>query len=141
MNSQGQASANLYMGVTTLVVSSDERRGIVDRNADPSPHVYLLDSVGSTDNWSLLANRPEWAAKLKEGAHPAELSPQDTAQQIVDTAKLGTRVLWLGQNITAANTQWIIARAHQMGMVTYGEFVSAPRKERVLRQVWMRCCT
>jgi len=126
MNSQGQASANLYMGVTTLVVSSDERRGIVDRNADPSPHVYLLDSVGSTDNWSLLANRPEWAAKLKEGAHPAELSPQDTAQQIVDTAKLGTRVLWLGQNITAANTQWIIARAHQMGMVTYGEFVSTP---------------
>jgi hypothetical protein len=126
MNSQGQASANLYMGVTTVVASGDDRRGLVDLAANPSPHVYLLDSVGSTDNWSLLANRPEWAAKLKEGAHPAELSQQDTAQQIVDTAKLGTRVLWLGQNITAANTQWIIARAHQMGMVTYGEFVSTP---------------
>ena len=29
-----------------------------------------MDSVGSTDNWSLLAKRPEWARKLREGAHP-----------------------------------------------------------------------
>ena len=126
MNSQGEASANLYMGVTTVVASSDERRGPVDLTANPSPHLYLLDSVGSTDDWSLLARRPEWVATLKEGAHPAELSPGDTARQITDTAKLGTRVLWLGHNLTAANTQWIIARAHQMGLVTYGEFVSTP---------------
>jgi hypothetical protein len=39
---------------------------------------------------------------------------------------LGTRVLWLGHDLTAANTQWIIAHAHQMGLVTYGEFVSTP---------------
>jgi hypothetical protein len=126
MNSQGQASANLYMGVTTVVAASDHRRGLIDLAANPTPHIYLLDSVGSTDNWSLLAHQPEWAAKLKEGARPVELSPQDTAQQIIDTAKVGTRVLWLGHNLTAANTQWIIARAHQMGMVTYGEFVSTP---------------
>jgi hypothetical protein len=126
MNSQGQASANLYMGVTTVVVSSDDRRGLIDFNASPSPHLYLLDSIGTTDNWSLLMHSPVWEAKLKEGAHPAELSPQDTARQLVDTAKLGTRVLWLGHNLTAANTQWIIARAHQMGLVTYGEFVSTP---------------
>jgi hypothetical protein len=40
--------------------------------------------------------------------------------------RLGTRVLWLGHNLTAANTQWIIARAHQAGLVTYGEFISTP---------------
>jgi len=40
-----------------------------------SPHLYLVDSVGSTDDWSLLARRPDWVATLKEGAHPAELSP------------------------------------------------------------------
>ena len=45
-----------------------------------------------------------------------------------ETAKLGTRVLWLGHNLTAANTQWIIAHAHQMGLVTYGEFVATPYK-------------
>jgi hypothetical protein len=107
-------------------VSSDDRRGVVDTSANPSPHLYLLDSIGSTDNWSLLAHRPEWAAMLKEGAHPAELAPADTARQLIDTAHLGTRVLWLGHNLTAANTQWIIARAHQLGIVTYGEFVSTP---------------
>jgi hypothetical protein len=126
LSSQGQASANLYMGVTSVVASSDDRRGLIDFEANPAPHLYLLDSVGTTDDWSSLAKKPEWAAKLKEGAHPVELSPQDTARQLTDTAKLGTRVVWLGHNLTAANTQWIIARAHQIGLVTYGEFVSTP---------------
>jgi hypothetical protein len=126
MNSQGQANANLYMGVTTVVASSDDQRGVIDVSAHPSPHLYLIDSIGTTDNWSFLASRPEWASKLKDGAHPVELSPEDTLRQMNDTAKLGTRVLWLGWNLTAANTQWIIAHAHQMGLVTYGEFVSTP---------------
>jgi hypothetical protein len=126
MNSQGEANADLYMGVTTVVARSDYRRGNVYFAAHPSPHIYLIDSIGTTDNWSLLAKRPEWALKLREGAHPAELSPEDTARQLNDTARLGTRVLLLGRNLTAANTQWIIAHAHQMGLATYGEFVSTP---------------
>jgi hypothetical protein len=63
---------------------------------------------------------------LYEGLSRAELSPEDTARQLTDTAKFGTRVLWLGHDLTAANTQWIVARAHQMGLITYGEFVSTP---------------
>jgi len=124
MNSQGQANANLYMGVTTIVAASDERRGNIDFAANPSPHLYLLDSIGTTDAWSLLAHKPEWAEKLKEGARPVELSPEDTAHQLNDVARAGTRALWLGPDLTAANTQWIITRAHQLGLVTYGEFVS-----------------
>jgi hypothetical protein len=126
MNSQGQANADLYMGVTTIVASGDDRRGHVDFAANPTPHLYLLDSVGTTDNWSLLMGHGQWTEKLHEGAHPAELSPEDTASQINDTAHLGTRVLWLGWDITAANAQWIITRAHQLGLVTYGEFISTP---------------
>jgi hypothetical protein len=126
MSSQGEANANLYMGVTTVVASSDDRRGLIDLGAHPSPHLYLVDSIGTTDNWSFLASRPEWAAKLKEGAHPTELSPENTLHQMNDTARLGTRVLWIGWNITAANTQWIIAHAHQLGLVTYGEFIATP---------------
>jgi len=126
MNSQGQASANLYMGVTTVVVSQDDRRGKIDFSANPSPHLYLLDSVGSTDDWSLLLNRPEWTAKLKEGPRPVELSPEDTSRQLNDIARMGTRVVWLGHDITAANTQWIVTRAHQLGLATYGEFVATP---------------
>jgi len=126
MNSQGQANADLYMGVTTVVAVSDARRGAVDFAASLSPHLYALDSVGSTDNWSLLAKRPEWAFKLREGARRAELSPEDTLAQITETARLGTRAVWLGHNLTAANVQWIVARAHQMGLATYGEFVATP---------------
>jgi hypothetical protein len=126
MNSQGQANAFLYMGVTTVVAVSDFRRGVIDFSASPSPHLYLMDSIGSTNNWSLLAKRPEWVLKLREIGHPAELSPEDTLRQLTDTAQLGTRALWLGHSLTAANTQWIIARAHQMGLATYGEFVATP---------------
>jgi hypothetical protein len=41
---------------------------------------------------------------------------------------MGTRVLFLSPNQTAANTQWITSRAHQMGLVTYGVFASTPYK-------------
>ena len=126
MNNQGEADANLYMGVTTVVASSDNRRGHIDFGANPSPHLYLLDSVGSTDDWSLLVSHPGWTTKLREGVRPVELSPEDTLRQMIDTAKLGTKVFWLGHNITAANAQWIIAHAHQMGLVTYGEFAATP---------------
>jgi hypothetical protein len=126
MSSQAEANANLYMGVTTVVASSDDRRGHVFRNANPSPHIYLLDSIGVADDWSLLAGQPAWKDKLHEGPRPSELNPQDTQRQLADTAKLGTRVLWLAPNLTAANTQWILARAHQMGLVTYGEFAATP---------------
>ena len=128
MNSQAEANANLYMGVTTVVASTDHRRGHVDLGANPSPHIYLLDSIGTTDDWSLLIGHAGWSEKLRETGRPTELSPEDTSLQMADTAKLGTRVLWLGHNLTAANTQWIIARAHQAGLVTYGEFVSTPYK-------------
>jgi len=126
MNSQGQANADLYMGVTTVVARADSQHGQIDFNANPRPNLYLVDSVGSTDNWSMLIGHKDWAAKLREGARPVELSPDDTARQLNDTFRLGTRVLWLGPDLTAANTQWIIARAHQMGLITYGEFVATP---------------
>jgi hypothetical protein len=126
MNSQAQANANLYMGVTTVVARADSERGFIDSAAQPSPHIYPIDSVGVTDNWSLLARRPEWVSKLREGASAVELSPQDTARQMAETAHLGTRVLLLTAHLTAANSQWIISRAHELGLITYGQFVSTP---------------
>jgi hypothetical protein len=126
MNSQAQANANLYMGVTTIVARSDHEHGLVDLSANPRPNILLIDSAGTTDNWSLLIKQPACASKLGEGVRPVELSPEDTGRQLNDTARIGTRVILIGHNITAANTQWIITRAHQLGMMTYGEFVSTP---------------
>ena len=128
MNSQAEANANLYMGVTTVVAATDALRGPVDLAANPSPHIYLMDTIGATDNWSLLARRPEWAATLRQGPRGSELTPEQTARQMADTARLGTRVLLLGPNITAANTQWIVSHAHRMGLVTYGVFAATPYK-------------
>jgi len=126
MNSQGQANANLYMGVTTVVARADSEHGFLGTSAQPSPHIYPIDSIGVTDNWSLLARHSEWVSKLREGASPVELSPQDTARQMADTAHMGTRVLLLTAHVTAANSQWIIARAHELGLITYGQFVATP---------------
>jgi len=147
LRNQGQANAFLYMGVTTVVSRNDADHGPIDLFANPGPHIYSIDSIGLTDNWSLLASvsagrqgshsathsggqagYPDWSVKLREGNRPAELSPEDTARQVIDTAHIGTRVLWLGPRLTAVNAQWIIARAHQMGMVTYGEFLATPYK-------------
>ena len=145
MRNQGQASAFLFMGVTTVVARNDAEHGPIDFFAAPSPHIYAIDSIGTTDNWSLLGSisagrqgphpgmrkagqsgDPDWLVKLREGGHQTELSPEDTARQLIDTAHMGTRVLWLGPRLTAVNAQWIIARAHQMGLATYGEFLATP---------------
>lgn len=126
MSTQAEANANLYMGVTTVVAASDARHGHIDFHANPSPNLYAVDSVGSTDDWSLLIGHNGWTDKLRVTGRPMELSPDDTLRQMVETAKLGTRVLLIGPNVTAANTQWIIVRAHEMGLVTYGEFVATP---------------
>jgi len=128
MNSQSQADAFLYMGVTTVVAVSDAERGRVNTSANPSPHLYLVDSIGSTDNYSLLIQHSGWSTRLRESSKPAELSPEETAHQLQATSHLGTRVVKLGAEVRAANAQWIISHAHQMGMVTYGEFVATPYK-------------
>jgi hypothetical protein len=126
MNSQGAANANLYMGVTTVVALQDSERGVINQSASPSPHIYPIDSIGVTDDWSRLARQPQWISVLREGARPLELAPQQTARQMTATAQLGTRVLLIGHKVTAANAQWIISRAHELGLATYGEFVSTP---------------
>jgi len=127
MSGQDQALANLYMGVTTVVTRSGGIYGAADTHASPSPRLYLVDSIGSTDNNSLLIQQPAWSHILKvNGNRPAELNPEDTARQLAETARMGTRVLLLGNDLTAANSQWIIEHAHAIGLATYGEFVATP---------------
>jgi hypothetical protein len=126
LQNQAEANAELYEGVTTIVGSGDDRRGRLFEHADPSPHVYALDSAGSTDDFSLLRDQPEWRDKLADGTNPHELTPEETTAQLRATAKRGTRVIWIGHNITQANTAAIISQSRGLGMVTYGEFVATP---------------
>ena len=126
MQNQAEASAELYEGVTTVVASGDDRRGHLLEHASPSPHVYPIDSAGSTDDWSLLRDEPEWRDKLAETGHPRELTALETQAQLAATAKRGTRGIWIGWNITEKNARAIIAESHRLGMVTYGEFIATP---------------
>ena len=126
LNSQAQANAWLYMGVTTIVGFQDPRRGMLKLDAHPSPHVYPLDLAGVMDDYSLLLSLPQWKSKLKEGNDSAKLSKQETKDQIAELSRLGTRAIYLGRELTAADTKFIIDECHRRGLVTYGEFSSTP---------------
>jgi hypothetical protein len=124
LNSQAQANAWLYMGVTTIVGLQDERRGMLKRDAHPSPHIYPFDGAGFIDRYSLLFSLPQWRSKLKEGEDVANLNEQETKDQIQELARNGTRVIWLGQELTPEQTKLIVKEGHKFGLVTYGEFIS-----------------
>ncbi len=126
LNSQAQANAWLYMGVTTIVGFQDDRRGILKLDAHPSPHVYPLDLAGVIDDYSLLISLPQWKSKIKEGNDSADLSEQETKAQLAELARRGTRVIYLGRNLTSANTKFIISECHRLGLIIYGEFSSTP---------------
>jgi hypothetical protein len=131
LNSQAQANAWLYMGVTTIVAIQDDRRGKLKMDAYPSPHVYPLDFVGSIDTYSFLMSIPRWANKLKDSNDSVELNEQETEAQLEDLARQGTRAVYLGHELTAARTRFIISASHRLGLVAYGEFISTPYAEGI----------
>jgi hypothetical protein len=105
LNSQAQANAWLYMGVTSIVGFQDDRRGRLKRDANPSPHIYPLDGAGFIDQYSLLISLPQWSSKIKKGAEFQDLSEQETKAQIEELARRGTRAVWVGQDLSAAQTK------------------------------------
>jgi len=126
LNSQVQANAWLYMGVTTIVGFQDERRGILKLDAHPSPHIYLLEGAGFIDQYSLLMSLPHWSSKLKKGEEFYNLSEPETKAQIEELAARGTRAVWVGQDLSAEQTKFIIVECHRFGLITYGEFIATP---------------
>jgi hypothetical protein len=131
VNGQDQATAHLYMGVTTVVASQDDRRGRLFLKGNPSPHIYLMDGAGSNDGYDLLAESPEWAGKLKGKEGDAELSWEDSSRMMDEQARMGVKALWLGHNLTAGNTRRIIEKARRLGITTYGEFISTLYSEGI----------
>lgn len=126
LNSQAQANAWLYMGVTTIVGLQDPRRGMLKFDARPSPHIYPLDLGGSMDAYSFLLSIPRWKNKIKNADDFVELDERETKAQLEELARLGTRVVLLGHDLTADRTKFVIAESHRLGLVTYGEFINTP---------------
>ena len=132
LNSQAQANAWLYMGVTSIVGFQDDRRGRLKRDANPSPHIYPLDGAGFIDQYSLLISLPQWSSKIKKGAEFQDLSEQETKGQIEELARRGTRAVWVGQDLSAAQTKFIISECHRFGLITYGEFIATPYADALM---------
>src|SRR5258708_16932734 len=126
VNSQAQANAWIYMGVTTIVGIQDERRGRLKLDAHPSPHIYRLDVAGSIDADSFLMSLPQWSSKLKNSDDFVDLDDRETKAQLEDLARVGARAVYLGRELTADRTKFIISQSHRLGLITYGEFSATP---------------
>ena len=92
LNSQSQANAYLYMGVTSIVGSDEPggRRGALLTTAKPSPRIYPL----------ALANRPE---------------------DVDRAAKKGAKVLLLYYHMKPGDAPAMVKHAHALGLATIGE--------------------
>ena len=95
LNSQAQANAYLYMGVTSIVGSDEPggRRGALFTKARPSPRIRPLGVV----------NGPEVLAQVDE------------------VARQGARVQLLYYPLTPEQTRVAVRRARELGLATIGE--------------------
>ena len=114
------------MGVTTIVALQDERRGISKLDANPSPHIYPLDFAGSIDAYSFLMSVPRWRNKLKDPNDSIDLNEEETKAELEDLARQGTRAVYLGRDLRADRTKFIISECRWIGLISYGEFSSTP---------------
>ncbi|MBI3447643.1 MAG: hypothetical protein HY049_01790 [Acidobacteria bacterium] len=110
LNSQAQANAYLYMGVTSIVGMSDERRGELLLDAHPSPRIYPLDTAG-------IAEKDGKAVALPEGEALADLEA---------ASRRGVKVLLVYYPIPPPLARSLVARAKQLGMATIGELGVTP---------------
>ncbi|HEY8180953.1 MAG TPA: amidohydrolase family protein [Thermoanaerobaculia bacterium] len=92
LNSQSQANAYLYMGVTSIVGSDEPggRRGALLTTARPSPRIHLLGPV----------RKPE---------------------ELIEVANHGAKVLLLLYPMTAEQTRLAVTQANALGLPTIGE--------------------
>ncbi len=98
LNHQGQANAYLAMGVTTILGVESTRRGPLDLDSNPSPHIYLLGEVGYEEAplSALLANIE---AEKDRGADVLLAMYRIDPEQMIE----------------------VVNRAHQLGLPVIGE--------------------
>jgi len=105
LNSQAQANAYLYMGVTSIVGVEDDRRGKLLLDAHPSPRIYPLDTAGITE---------------KEGREVA-LPEGEALADLEAASRRGVKVLLVFYPVQPPLARSLVARAKKLGMATIGE--------------------
>ncbi len=89
LNSQAQANAYLYMGVTSIVGAGGERRGELKLDARPSPHIYALDAVESLAELEAAAKRGIKVAVVYFPVPPELIRPLVERAKTLGVATIG----------------------------------------------------
>lgn len=104
LNSQAQANAYLYMGVTSIVGVGGNRRGELLLDAHPSPRIYPLD----------------WAGVTEQNGKDVVLSETEALADLDAASRRGVKVLVIDFPVPPALARRLIARARELGMATIG---------------------
>ena len=108
LNSQAQANAYLYKGVTSIVGSDEPggRRGALLETARPSPRIQRLGFISGIQ-------------RTPAGRVP--LSTEGILQQVEDEVGRGAKVLILHYQLDAEQVALVVKRARELGLPTIGE--------------------
>ena len=119
VNNQGQASAYLAMGVTSIVGIDEPggRRGPLFLGAQPGPRVYPLEEIDGYDESSVaLADRSIYT--LTQGR---ALSETELVAEVDRLARGGAKVLLLYYTLSPQQVRVVARRARELGLATIGE--------------------
>jgi hypothetical protein len=108
LNSQAQANAYLYMGVTSIVGSDEPggRRGALLETARPSPRIRRLGFIHGL-------------RETETGVAP--LTTAEVLQQVEEEVAKGAKVLLLHYQLTPEQIGLVVRRARELGLPTIGE--------------------
>jgi hypothetical protein len=129
-NNQAHANAYLYMGVTSIVGLDDPggRRGPLFLRANPSPHVYRLESVYGFDE-SEMSPPPASTGDLRNRGR--KLSSTELRAQVDALSRAGFKVLLLHYALSPEQTKVVARRARQLGLSTIGELGFTPYPDAI----------
>jgi hypothetical protein len=129
-NNQAHANAYLYMGVTSIVGIDDPggRRGPLFLQANPSPHIYRLESVSGFDE-SKMSPPPDSTEDLRNRGR--KLTSKELRDQVDSLGRAGFKVLLLHYALSPEQTGVVARRAHKLGMSTIGELGFTPYPEAI----------
>ena len=108
LNNQEYANAFLYMGITSVIGVDGGRRGPFFYNANPSPEVFMLESVGDDQ--------------------------KSTSEHLADVQVLydkGYRVILLKYALKPDQVEAVKNKAHDLGMGCIGELGHTSYKEGI----------
>ncbi|HTE30423.1 MAG TPA: hypothetical protein VK666_08625 [Chryseolinea sp.] len=127
INNQAYANAYLYHGVTTVVMTEDDRRGKVDWSVNPSPAKIKLDAI-----WGAESRRISIGDAKNAGFEIIESWSKERIDHEIDSlAKDGIKVLLIHYAVSPGQLPWIVSACKRNHIATIGELGLSSYKEAV----------